>query len=356
MLHILKRTDWKLYIAIALLIAAGLLSLLSTQSELFYRQLVLVGVGAVLMGILLFADLRSFFSSKNVIYGFYIFINLLLVLTLLIAPSIQGNRAWIVIGTFQFQPAEFAKLAVILLLAYFFSRRHVRIARMQTLFISFIYAAIPAAIIMLQPDLGSAVVIIGIWLGFVLLSGIPAKKLLITVLIFAAVFGLAWQFGLQDYQKERIISVFDPAADPLGSGYNVIQSKIAIGSGGFFGKGFGQGTQSQLGFLPEAQTDFIFSAIAEEGGLLAAWIVLVAEFFVIFRLIREGTVLEGNFAKFTALGAAVLFFLQSAVNIGSAVGYAPVIGMTLPFVSYGGSSIIANLMLIGIIQSLYARK
>ncbi len=356
MISILKRTDWKLYVLIAILLLAGLTSLLSTAHDFFYRQLIWIGIGLACMCGLLFADLRSFFSSKNVVYGFYGIVNILLVVTLLVAPRIQGNRAWIVVGSFQFQPAEFAKLAVILLLAYFFSRKHIGIARMRTIVTSFIYAAVPSVLIMLQPDLGSAVVIIGIWLGFVILSGIPAKKLLVTLLIFAAIFVLAWQFGLQDYQKNRILSVFSPSADPLGSGYNVIQSKIAIGSGGFFGKGFGQGTQTQLGFLPEAQTDFIFSAIAEEGGLFAAWIVIFAEFFLILRLIREGVALEGNFSKLVAVGGAVLFFLQSSINVGSAVGYTPVIGMTLPFVSYGGSSIIANLMLIGIIQSLFARK
>jgi rod shape determining protein RodA len=356
MLSLLKRTDWKLYTAVAVLLAAGLGSLLSTQQELFGRQLVWICAGAVLMLLLLFADLRSFFSSKNVIYGAYWLVNGLLALTLFIAPEIKGNRAWIVIGSFQFQPAEFAKIAVILLLAFYFSRKHIGIARMRTLLGSFVYAAIPAGLIMLQPDLGSALVILGIWFGFVLLSGIPIKKLLLTLIVFAAVFGIAWQFGFEQYQKDRVLAVFVPSEDPLGRGYNAIQSKIAIGSGGFFGKGFGQGTQVQLGFLPEAQTDFIFSAIAEEGGLFAAWIVILAEFFLVFRLIREGAVLEGNFAKLSALGAAVLFFLQAALNIGSAVGAAPVIGMTLPFVSYGGSSIIANLMLVGIIQSLYARK
>lgn len=356
MVFIFKRIDWKLYAAIILLVCAGLTSLLSTQRDIFNKQLIWLGVGLVCMVALLYIDLRSFFSSKHIIYGLYGFVQMLLIAMLFFAPEIKGNRAWIVIGSFQFQPAEFAKIAVILVLAYYFSRRHVGIARFRTLFGSFIFAAIPAILIALQPDLGSALIILGIWFGFILISGIPPKKLLATLLVCVVVFVLGWQFGLKDYQKNRIISVFSPSADPLGSGYNAIQSKIAIGSGGFFGKGFGQGTQTQLGFLPEAHTDFIYSAIAEEGGVFAAWLILCGEFLLVFRLIHEGAEFDGNFAKFLALGGGILFSLQSTLNIGSALGMLPVIGVTLPFVSYGGSSMIANLIFVGVIQSLYVRK
>lgn len=352
----IKKIDWKLYSAIFLLLGAGLVSLLSTGGDFFYRQLWWIAIGVVCMAILIFADLRSFFSNKALVYGLYICVNIMLLVTLIIAPEIKGNRAWIVIGTFQLQPAEFAKIALILLCAYFFSHAHVQINRLRTLIISFVYTAIPAGLIMLQPDVGSSLILLGIWFGFVLVSGISVKKLLMVVAFFAVLFALAWNVGLQEYQKNRILGVFSPSADPLGSGYNVIQSKIAIGSGGIIGKGFGQGTQSQLGFLPEAQNDFIFSGIAEEGGVLAALIVLFAEFFLVYRCIRQGVILEGNFAKLIAIGAGIFFFLQAGINIGSALGVAPVVGITLPFVSYGGSSIIANLLLVGIIQSLFIRR
>jgi rod shape determining protein RodA len=351
----LRNIDWKLQGSAFVLMGAGLLSLLSSSHDLFYKQLMWIAIGLAVFLFIVSIDLRSFFSHKGFVRGLYVISVMLLLVTYLVAPQIKGNRAWILIGGFQFQPSELAKLSLIILLAYFFSKRHVGIASWKTLIQSFIYFLIPGALIALQPDLGSAVMLFCIWFGFVLVSGIPLRRLAASFMFFLVAFAGLWTFVLKDYQKSRVIGVFTPQADPLGISYNVIQSKIAIGSGGMFGQGFGQGTQVQLKFLPEAQTDFIFSAIAEEGGVLAVALVVGCFVWLISRMLRVGYMLEGNFPKFLSLGVAILFSVQFIFNIGSTLGLLPVIGVTLPFVSYGGSSMIVNLAALAVIQSWYSR-
>lgn len=351
-----RNTDWKLWISVMILMGAGLLSLLSARPELFYKQLWLIAVGLAFAFIVVYLDLRSFFGNGSALKIFYVVVNLLLVFTLIFAPHIKGNRAWILIGGFQFQPAELAKAALIFVLAIFFAKRHISIGRWKTIIGSFLYALVPAVIIALQPDMGSALIILGIWFGFVLVSGIPLRRIAVALVFFAVVCVMLWTSVLQPYQKDRIVGLFDPQRDPLGVNYNVIQSKIALGAGGWFGQGFRQGIQTQLGFLPEAHTDFIFAAIAEEGGVLGAGIVLAAFLWMIVRLLRIGMLLEGNVQKFVCLGTTVLFLSQFVLNVGSAIGFLPVIGVTFPFVSYGGSSMVVNLMLVGLIQSFYSKR
>ena len=208
----------------------------------------------------------------------------------------------------------------------------------------------------IQPDLGSVIILFLIWFGFLLVSGLRPKHLIISLLIFLLIASLMWFGVLKNYQKERIIGLFFPERDVLGINYNVIQSKIAIGSAGFLGKGFGQGTQVQLGFLPEAQTDFIFAAIAEEFGLIAGFLVIAAFLWMIFRVIKIGADSNDNFSRFVCLGAAILFITQFFLNIGSNLGLVPVVGVTFPFLSYGGSSLLTNLIIVGIIQSVVVRK
>jgi rod shape determining protein RodA len=352
---LLRNIDWTLWGLIAVLLGAGSLSLYSTAPEFFNKQLLWIGVGVVMVIGLLMLDLRSFSEHKGFVLGLYLAVVGLLVATYLFAPEIKGNRAWFVIGSFQFQPAEFAKIAVIVLLSYFFSKRHIGIARWKTVIVSFIYTAIPVGLIMVQPDLGSAMVLLAIWAGLVLLSGLPLKRVILFGLLAVIAAGAMWTWILVDYQKDRIVGVFSPERDPLGVNYSVIQSKIAIGSGGLFGKGLGQGTQVQLGFLPEAHADFIFAAIAEEGGMLAVLMVVGAFGWLLLHLLRIGVHSERNIVKFLCLGVVVMFLIQFILNVGSTIGVLPVVGVTLPFVSYGGSSVLANLFLVGMIQSLARR-
>jgi len=356
MVSFIKRTDWRLFIAACGLTIAGLLSLASNERDFFWKQIAWTLCGLLCAFILSYIDLRSFFSRKSIMIGIYSVGMALLIATYFFAPVVKGNRAWIFIGPFQFQPSEFMKVALVIVLAYFFSRRHVGIAHVRTLLESLVIAGIPAIAIALQPEMGSALLLCALWFGFVVISGLPWKHITVFALIGVVCFAGMWLFVLKDYQKDRIINVIYPNADPLGASYNVIQSKIAIGSGGFFGKGFSQGTQVQLGFLPEAHNDFIFSAITEEGGLFAACSVVILFLWMIKRLLSIGQRVEGNTTRFICAGTAILFTAQFVVNIGSTMGLLPVIGVTLPFVSYGGSSILASWMLIGIVQSMYTKQ
>jgi rod shape determining protein RodA len=260
------------------------------------------------------------------------------------------------VGGFQFQVSEIVKLVLIVFYADFFSRRHIGIAKMSTLFLSFLYFAIPGYLIAVQPDFGSALILFAIWFGFLLVSGIKWRHLAIALVIFAVVGGAMWQTVLEDYQKDRVMGFFFPDRDPLGTNYNVIQSKVAIGSAGIFGKGFGQGSQAQLGFLPEAQTDFIFAAFTEEWGIAGGILIILSFGYLIYRNARIGLDAGNNFGRFVCLGAAILFIAQFIFNVGSNLALTPVIGVTFPFLSYGGSSLLTNFVLIGIIQSIFMRR
>lgn len=356
MSFLLRKIDWQLSIAILILITSGLLSLLSSNPDFFNKQLYWIAVAVMAAVILIFSDLRSFFSHKTVVRGLYILIVITLIFAFFFAPKIKGNRSWIVIGSFQFQPSEFAKVVLIIALAYFFSKAHIGIGRWKIVITSFFYFAVLGGLVGVLPDMGSAFVLFSVWFGFLLVSGMPFKKVLFSSVLFAVIFALMWISVLKPYQKERVLSTFFPERDPTGSNYHVIQSKIAIGSGGVFGKGFRQGTQVQLGFLPEAQTDFIFAAIAEEGGVVAIAILVGAFGWMVFRILKIGNMIDGNFNKFLCLGTVLLFLAQFVFNVGSNLGVLPVIGVTFPFVSYGGSSMLANMILVGMIQSAWTKR
>ena len=356
MAFFIKNFDWKLNGAVLFLSALSLLSLFSAKTELFYKQLLWIAIGIFLAFLIAQIDWRSFINYKGIVWGFYIFSISLLALTLVLAPKIRGARSWIPLGSFQFQPSEFVKIALIIFLASFFSKRHKSIALVSNLFYSLVLFLIPAAFVVAQPDFGSALLIFSIWFGFVLVSGIRYKHLAIIIVAVLIAVVLMWSFVLKDYQKERIIGLFFPQRDALGINYNVIQSKIAIGSGGFFGKGFKQNSQVQLGFLPEAQTDFIFAAIVEEWGLISAILIFTAFLLMILRIIRIGLDADNNFGKFLCLGTGILFSANFLFNIGSNVALTPVIGVPFPFLSYGGSHIITDFILIGFVQAVKTGK
>lgn len=351
-----KNVDWQLCLAVGVLLTASMASLASTSLPHFYRQIAWLGFGIILAyGVMRF-DWRPFVNYRGIIMVLFLAVVLLLTLTLAVAPSVRGAKAWIVVGGFQFQPSEFTKLMLIILYARFFSRKHVGIARASNIVASFVYFLIPAFLIALEPDMGSVMTLFAIWFGFVLVSGMRIKHLLAAVLIFLLVAAALWQAFLKPYQRDRVLGFLFVERDPLGVNYNVIQSKIAIGSAGFFGKGFGQGTQAQLGFLPEAKTDFLFAAFIEEWGLVGG-VVLVAVFaYLLFRVIAIGLAAENNFNRFVSLGAVIFWGTQFALNVGSNVGLTPVVGVTFPFLSYGGSSLLTNMLLVGILQSIWLRR
>ena len=351
MLALLKRQDWWLSGVVFALLLASLLMLYSINTELFTAQLAWTILSVLLIFMFSLIDWRTLIAYRWIILGIYFFSIFLLAFAYIFAPVIRHTREWLVLGPLQFQVSEFAKLALIIFLAYYFSRRHVGIARLANITRSFIYFLIPTLFIFFQPDLGTVMIFFGIWAGFLLVSGLKLKHIGIGFLIIAIVVGVFWFGVLKAYQKQRIIGLFEPTYDPLGVNYSTIQSKIAIGSGGFFGKGFKQGTQVQLGFLPEPGTDYIFSAFMEEWGLLGGLIIIALFTAMIFFIIRIGLYADTNFYRFFCLGAVLMLIIQFAINLGSALGLLPVIGIPLPFFSYGGSSLLINAVIIGIIQS-----
>lgn len=355
MVSFLKAQDWFLNAAVIFLACASLLILSSIDGDLFFQQLIWFIAGFAVLFVFSLIDWRPLTNYRWLILAIYLFSVGLLILTYFLAPSIRSTRSWLVFGPVQIQTSEFAKLALIIILSVFFAKRHVGIAHAGVLLKSFFYFAVPAGLVLLQPDLGSTIIIFSIWAGFLMVSGIRWKHLIIGLVILALVFAAGWFFVLKDYQKERVLAFMNPNYDPLGVNYSVIQSKIAIGSGGFFGKGYKQGSQVQLGFLPAAGTDFIFASFMEEWGLLGGGLVIGAFIFMLIRIIKIGVNCQDNFYKLVCLGTALMFLAQFIINMGSTLGMLPVIGVTFPFFSYGGSSILTNAMLIGIIQGAKLR-
>lgn len=357
MFSLFKRQDWVLNGALGFLLLASLVVLYSISSaELFFQQIAWVLLSIILIFIFVYIDWRGLVSYRWIILAIYFGAIGLLVLTCFIAPPIRGVRSWLAFGPLRFQPSELMKVAMIILFSYYFAKRHIGIGRLSNIIRPFIYFLVPALLIFIQPDLGTVTVLFGIWLGFLLVSGLRMKHLVIGFLILIIVAAVGWSFVLQPYQKDRIVGLFQPNLDPLGVNYSTIQSKIAIGSGGFFGKGFGQGTQIQLGFLPEPGTDYIYSSLIEEWGLFGGILVLLAFGLLILRIIMIGLEADNNFYRLFCLGAVIMFLIQFTINAGSAVGVLPVIGITFPFLSYGGSSILINAIIIGIVQSAHAHR
>ena len=354
--NIALRLDWGILGAVFVLISAGLLVLSSSDTDLFIKQLMWLSVALLLMLGLPFLNLRAIFNYRWFILGIYFFVLLLLIVTYLVAPVIHGARSWIVFGPFQIQASEFMKAALVILFSSFFATRHMAIARIGIIASSFLYFIVPAVIVLLQPDLGSSLVLLGIWLGYLLISGIPKKYILIGLVALLVLGIVAWSFLFADYQKERIEGLFKPNTDQLGVNYSVAQSKIAIGSAGFFGKGFGGGTQVQLGFLPAAQTDFVFAAFTEEWGLVGGAVLISAFVFLIYRLLQRVRESNSNFPRFIALGTVTVLLIHFIINMGSTLGLLPVIGIGLPFVSYGGSNLLTVAALIGIIQGVTEKR
>jgi rod shape determining protein RodA len=345
-----------LFIPLGVMIFAGLLVLSAVGIHFFYLQLIWVALGIGLVLLFLYVDWRAVFNSRWITWGIYGVALFLMLLALLKGPVIRNTHNWLVLGPFSIQPVELMKVALIFLFAQYFSRRHLSVARWQNITITFFLFVVPAAIAVRLPDLGSAVIFFAIWFGFLLLSGLPLKRLLVTLLVFALAAGLVWTYVLKDYHRARIVGFLYPQANTLGINYSTTQAKIAIGSAGFFGKGYGQGTQAQLGFLSEPTEDFIFAALIEEWGILGGLVLLIAFCFFIYQILKIGALADENFEKFICLGAAMMFGVQFLLNAGSTTGLLPVVGVTFPFVSYGGSSMIADFFLVAVVNSIRKRS
>ncbi|MFH1841334.1 MAG: FtsW/RodA/SpoVE family cell cycle protein [Candidatus Nealsonbacteria bacterium] len=299
-----------------------------------------------------FLDYRIFKNDSYLILILYFFCCLALMGLFFFAPEIRGIKSWYKIGPISVDPIEFTKIILIILLAKYFSMRHVEMYRIRHIIFSGIYILLPSALIFFQPDLGSVLILVTLWILVLIVSGIKIKSFLALVLCGILLLALGWGTVLKDYQKERILNFIYPQEEPLGGGWSQTQSKIAIGSGGLFGQGFGSGSQSQYGFLPEPQTDFIFSAIAEEFGLFGIIFLLALFLIFILRIIKIIFNSEANFPRFFAFGFAVIIVFQIFINIGMNLGLLPIIGVPLPFVSYGGSGLISFFIGLGILQNI----
>lgn len=345
--------DWWMIGSAVLLLLAGLVTLTSFGETpvLFYRQLLWIGIGIVFLVAGAFIDVRFLRESKYITVFYSISLALLL-FVLFLGRTVKGAQSWFDFGSFSLQPTDFAKLFILLILAKYFARRHVAINQLKHLLISALYVILPVLLILLQPDFGSAIVIGGLWIGLALIAGIGRKHIAIVLGTLTAVFILSWFFLFEPYQKARIVSFIHPTSDIRGSGYNAYQSLIAVGSGGVFGKGLGYGTQSRLNFLPEYETDFIFAAFSEEWGFVGALIVLCAFCILLSRLITHAIRGQSNFETLFCSGYALLIFTHLVVNVGMNIGVMPVTGLPLPFMSYGGSHIIAELIGLGIVCSM----
>jgi rod shape determining protein RodA len=354
----LKRMDWILSVSVVGLVAIGLMAIYSnslTEGDFwnFQKQIIFFGVGFLLMIVISFFDWQNFRNNPYLIIVFYMICLLSLAGIFFFAPEIRGTKSWYKIGPFSMDPIEFTKVVLIILFAKYFSMRHIEMYRLQHIFLSGVYVFLPAILVFLQPNFGSVIILIALWLGALIISGIKIKHFIILMLIFLVVFAISWGTILKDYQKARIVSFFMPQeSDRLEIGWNQTQSEIAIGSGRIFGQGFGKGSQTQYGFLPEAHTDFIFATIAEEFGLVGVFILLALYSIVIWRIMRLTITARSNFIRLFGAGIVVLLISQIFIHLGMNLGILPIIGIALPLVSYGGSGLIALFILFGIFQSI----
>lgn len=351
----LRRMDWVVNGCIIVLAAFSLLTIASAKPQDLFQQSVAFGLGFLIMLIFSCIDWRPLVVRRSIIFAIYAFGIALLIATYFFAPTIRGTQSWLVAGPVQFQTAEFMKVALIILYSYYFAYRHAGIAEKKNIYIPLIYALIPIGLILLQPDMGTALIIGGLWVVYLLVSGIRWRHIGIGLVVIGMIGFMSWGH-LADYQRERVRGLLNPTYDPLGVNYNVIQSKIAIGSGGWLGKGWNQGTQVQLGFLPEPANDFVFSAIVEEWGLIGGALVLSAFLVLIIRVLTVGARAENNFSKLMCFGISGVLLLHLMLNVGSAVGLMPVVGVPFPFVSYGGSNLLTSFMALGILQSIAIRS
>ncbi|MEA3322769.1 MAG: rod shape-determining protein RodA [Patescibacteria group bacterium] len=351
--------DFILFFTVLLLVGFGVVALWSIffysdsfANVIFIRHLSYAAIGIAVfisVGLVDYGFLRSY---STFLYFFSVGI---LLITLFFGTTLRGTSGWIDLGFASFQPVEIVKVFMIIFLAHFISKKRGELGEMTTIIVSFLLTAVIGFFILLQPDFGSALVVFGIWFGMIFVSGIKKRYLLSFVVIGAIFAVIAWSL-FAPYQRARIVNFLHPELDPQGTGYNVLQSIIAVGNGGMVGQGFGYGTQSQLNFLPEKHTDFIFATIAESIGFLGILILfgLFSVLFTRFYFIAKNS--RDAFGYFLVVGVMVLFFIHFTVNIGMNIGVMPVTGIPLPLISYGGSSLLSVMIACGIVMSVYLRR
>jgi rod shape determining protein RodA len=343
----LKRLDWWMFGSAIALTSCGLLSI-----GFFSRQLIFLGIAILAYFFFSWFDWRALKSSW-IVLALY-FLSLASLIGLFFVAPVKGVHRWYSFGSISFDPKELAKIALIILLAKYFSQRHQEMYNIKHIILTGFYAALPALLIFLQPDLGSSLIIVFIWLSVLLIVGAKKHHLIGLIVLFIICSVIAWSFFIKDYQKDRLTGFLDPEVDPLGSSWSQNQARIAIGSGGWFGRGINRGPQTRQGFLPEPKTDFIFSAWAEETGFIGVSFLLLLFVVLIGRIIRIALRAGNNFIRLFASATVVHIVIQIFINIGMNTSMLPVIGTPLPFVSYGGSGLLFLFIALGLMESMRA--
>lgn len=354
----LRALNWSVVVLVSIICCIGFALLYSVAGGSLEpwagRQIVRFGIGIVLLLAVAVVHIRTWYQLAYPIYGVTL---LLLVATEFLGRMGKGAERWIDIGPLQLQPSELMKLALILALSRFLHGVLLDdVSRPSRLFPALLLILVPAGLVLMQPNLGTATILIVGGCGLIFLAGLSWKIIVPVIAIGLAIIPIGWEFALKDYQKERVQTFLDPDSDPLGAGYNITQSKIALGSGGVFGKGFGQGTQSRLNFLPEKQTDFIFTVLGEEFGLFGLMILMGLYLALLMQGVSIAMETRSQFGRLVAMGVCLNFLLYILINTSMSMGLIPVVGIPLPLVSYGGTALMTVLIGFGLMLSVQVHR
>ena len=352
--------DWALLGMVLLIASIGILNLYSVTSNgetvgtsLYLKQILWLVIGLAALLVIAFVEYRYYTDFAYIVYVTAV---VLLIVVLGYGIITSGAQRWVRVGTLKFQPPEFVKISLVLALAKFFQKSPGREGySLRDLVFPFFLLFLPMILILKQPDLGTAIILLLVFLSILIFVKVRWSSLITLGVMGAALVPLVWRF-LKDYQKRRIITFFNPDIDPLGAGYHLIQSKIAVGSGGIFGKGFMKGTQCKLGFLPEQHTDFIFSALGEEWGLVGCIVVVGLYFLLILWGLRIAIGSKDRFGAILSFGVVAMLFWHTFINIAMVLGLMPVVGIPLPLLSYGGSFLLSTLVGIGLLLNVSMRR
>lgn len=358
--RIFKNIEWGILICTILLILIGLVALFSATQSTEYdelkKQIMWLCISIPVFIVIMFIDYEIIAKASPVFYGIF----LILLIAVLFTSSVNGARSWFNIGAFSFQPSEFAKIFVILMLALVVTKIQEKgrkeISRPTRLLISLSIVAVPVLLIIMQPDYGTALAFLVATVMILFAAGIDKKYIITAILLVVILVPLLYFFILPEHAKTRIDVFLNPNLDPRGSGYNIIQSKLAIGAGQLFGMGLLKGNQTQLGFLYPKTTDFIFSVIGEEMGFIATATIVILYVILITKAIYVAKTAKDDLGSYIAMGIAGIFLFHMLENIGMTIGILPITGVPLPFVSYGGSSLLTNLILVALLLNISGRR
>ena len=339
-------------VVVGCIAALNLYGIGGADHTLFRRQVVLSFVGIIIMIAVSLANYRYLKDNSISVLAFYGFSLVLLASTLLFS-EIRNIRAWISFGGQQFEPSEIMKLGLVILLAKYFSQRHVHIKQFRHIFVSGLYAGAPALVVLRQPDLGSAVILVIVWVVMLLCVGVRMRHFFLIVVTGLVGAYIAWIWALAPYQKDRILAFVNPYSDPTGYGYHIIQSQVAIGSGGLWGRGLGHGSQATLGFLPEPYNDFAFAALTEQFGLVGSSVFIGLMGLIVWRVLRIGQESGNNFARLLCIGVATVIGAHVVISISVNTGLLPITGIPLSLLSYGGSHLLSIMIGLGFVQSVH---